>query len=152
MVWFRVTLYGPWMMKKCVKICCYPLANEVAKGYSNATVCPSHPCEHSRINILQWILTKLGTSLGESGTLLIFKVKGRCHRVKFLPHNILVNTRINILQWILTKLGTCIVLRRVEPYWFSRSKVKGSNFHRIISLWTLESTTFNGFWPNLVHT
>ena len=45
----------------------YPLANEVAKGYSNATVCPSvrpsHPCEHSRINILQWILTKLGTYL-----------------------------------------------------------------------------------------
>ena len=24
----------------------YPLANEVAKGYSNATVRPSHPCEH----------------------------------------------------------------------------------------------------------
>jgi hypothetical protein len=53
--------------------CYYPLANEVAKGYSNATVrhsfLPSvHPpfrniCEHSRINILQWILTKLGTYL-----------------------------------------------------------------------------------------
>jgi hypothetical protein len=41
----------------------YPLANEVAKGYSNATVRPSHPCEHSRINVLQWILTKLGTYL-----------------------------------------------------------------------------------------
>ena len=24
---------------------------------------PSHPCEHSRINILQWILTKFGTYL-----------------------------------------------------------------------------------------
>jgi hypothetical protein len=22
-----------------------------------------HPCEHSRINILQWILTKLGTDI-----------------------------------------------------------------------------------------
>ena len=41
----------------------YPLANEVAKGYSNATFRPSHPCEHSRINILQWILTKRGTYL-----------------------------------------------------------------------------------------
>ena len=45
----------------------YPLANEVAKGYSNATVRPSvrpsHPCERSRINILQWILIKLGTYL-----------------------------------------------------------------------------------------
>jgi hypothetical protein len=27
------------------------------------SVRPSHPCEHSRINILQWILTKLGTYL-----------------------------------------------------------------------------------------
>ena len=42
---------------------CYPLANEVAKGYSNVTVLPWRPCEHSRINILQWILTKLGTYL-----------------------------------------------------------------------------------------
>ena len=44
----------------------YPLANKVAKGYSNATVRPSFHnifCEHSRINILQWILTKLGTCL-----------------------------------------------------------------------------------------
>jgi hypothetical protein len=47
--------------------CIYPLANKVAKGYSNATVLPSvrpsHPCKHSKINILQWILTKLGTYL-----------------------------------------------------------------------------------------
>ena len=49
---------------------CYPFANEVERGYSNATVHPSvlpsvrhNPCEHSRINILQWILTKLGTYL-----------------------------------------------------------------------------------------
>ena len=57
----------------------YSLANEVAKGYSNATVRPSflpsvrpsirpsvtslYPCEHSKINILQWILTTLGTYL-----------------------------------------------------------------------------------------
>ena len=27
------------------------------------SVLPLHPCEHSRINILQWILTKLGTYL-----------------------------------------------------------------------------------------
>jgi hypothetical protein len=54
-------------MSKIDRGFCYPLANEVAKGYSNATVRPSvrlsHPCEHSRINILQWILTKLGTYL-----------------------------------------------------------------------------------------
>jgi hypothetical protein len=39
----------------------------LARLCSNATVRPSvrlsHPCEHSRINILQWILTKLGTYL-----------------------------------------------------------------------------------------
>ena len=57
------------LVSPCLKtwVCFYPLANEVAKGYSNATVRPSvrpsHPCEHSRINILEWILTKLGTYL-----------------------------------------------------------------------------------------
>ena len=66
------------------QLICYPLANEVAKGYSNATVRPSfRPSFRNilvntldRINILQWILTKLGTYivLRESGTLLIFKV------------------------------------------------------------------------------
>jgi hypothetical protein len=40
----------------------YHLANEVARGYSNATI-RYNPCEHSRINILQWILSKLGTYL-----------------------------------------------------------------------------------------
>ena len=50
----------------CTKNGNYPLANEVARGYSNATVLPSvrhNPCEHSSINILQLILTKLGTYL-----------------------------------------------------------------------------------------
>ena len=80
----------------------YPLANEVPKGYSNATVRPSvrpsHPCEHSMINILQWILTKLGTYLvlKRIWNLLIFKVIGQRSRspgqIIFLPHNILVNT------------------------------------------------------------
>ena len=87
----------------------YPLANEVAKEYSNDTVRPSHPCEHSRINILQWILTKLGTYLilKKIWNPIDFQGQRSRSRVKFLPHNILVNT--------------------------------------------LESTSFNGFWPNLVH-
>jgi hypothetical protein len=65
-----------------------------------------NPCEHSRINILQWILTKLGTYLVLKKIWNPIDFQG--HRVKFLPHNILVNT--------------------------------------------LESTSFNGFWLNLVHT
>ena len=42
-----------------------PLANEVARGYSNATVRPSVTIlvNTLKINILQWILTKLGTYL-----------------------------------------------------------------------------------------
>jgi hypothetical protein len=65
----------------------------------------SHPCEHSRINILQWILTKLGTYLvlKRIWNPIDFQGQGQ-----ILPHNILVNT--------------------------------------------LESTFFNGFWLNLVHT
>ena len=39
----------------------YPLANEVAKGYSNATF--RNILVNTRINILQWILTNLGTYL-----------------------------------------------------------------------------------------
>jgi len=46
----------------------YPPANEVAKGYSNASFRPS--------------------VLRVSGTLLIFKVKGQGHRVKFLGEGI----------------------------------------------------------------
>ena len=44
----------------------YPLANEVAKGYSvryHPSVLPLYPCEHSRINILPRIMTKHGTYL-----------------------------------------------------------------------------------------
>jgi hypothetical protein len=51
----------------------------------------------SRINILQWILTKLGTYivLRRVWNPIDFQGQG----VKFLLHNILVNTRIDILQW-----------------------------------------------------
>ena len=64
----------------------------VAKGYSNATVRPSHPCEHSRINILQWILTKLGTYLVLMRIWNPIYFQGQGHLVTFLPPNILVNT------------------------------------------------------------
>ena len=84
----------------------YPLTNEVAKGYSNTTVRPSvrpsHPCEHSRINILQWILTKLGTYLVLKRIWNHIDFQGQGHQVKFLLHYI-----------ILTKLGTYLVLMRV---------------------------------------
>ena len=65
---------------------CYPLTNEVVKGYSNATVFPWHPCEHSRINILQWILTKLGTYLVLKRIWNPIDFQG--HRFKFLGKGI----------------------------------------------------------------
>ena len=56
------TLIHPDLSPRCSSF--YLLANEVTKGYSNVTVRPSfRNSEHSRINILQWILTKLGTYL-----------------------------------------------------------------------------------------
>ena len=120
------------------------------------SVRPSHPCEHSRINILQWILTKLGTYLVLKRIWNPIDCQG--HWVKFLPCNVLVNTRINILQWILTKLGTYLVLRRVwNPIDFqghkSKVKITRSNFllHNIL-VNILESISSNGFLPNLVHT
>ena len=67
-VWFcfcntAIIMFGVFLLGNIIVWANYPLTNEVAKGYSNATVHPSHTCEHSRINILQWILTKLGTYL-----------------------------------------------------------------------------------------
>ena len=78
----------------------YPLANEVARGYSNASFRPSvRPSVTILVNTLGstsfnefWPNLVHILSLRESGTLLIFKVKGQGHRVKFLQHNILVNT------------------------------------------------------------
>ena len=121
-----------------------------------------HPCEHSRINILQWILTKLGTDLVLKRIWNITDFQGHRSKVKspgqiFTMWHPCEHSRINILQWILTKLGTYLALKRIwNPIDFQghRSKVKviGSNFYRVTSLWTLESTSFNGFSPNLVHT
>jgi hypothetical protein len=110
LIYLTTNCYTKWFLLN------YPFANEVAKGYSNASirpsVRPSHPCEHSRINILQWILTKLGTYL---------VLKRICSPIDFQGHR-------------------------------SKVKVTGSNFYHITSLWTLESTSFNGFWLNMVHT
>ena len=91
-----------------------------------------NPCEHSRINILQWILTKLGTYLVLKRIWNPINFQGHRSKVKVTGSNfylnILVNTlESNILQWILTKLGTYLVLRRVwNPIDFQghRSKIK----------------------------
>jgi hypothetical protein len=119
----------------CPLLLYYPLANEVAKGYSNTTVRPSLRMLHGK-KFTQWpwksigfqilLTTKYVPSLVKihwrmlilecsqgcytvkNLPSVIFKVKGQGHWVNFLPCNILVNT--------------------------------------------LESTSFNGFWPNLVHT
>ena len=101
-------IHVPWYYLKVN----YPLANEVARGYSNATIRPSVTILVNTLGSTSfngfWPSLVHISSLRESGNLLIFKVKGQGRRVKFLPHNILVNT--------------------------------------------LESTCFNGFWLNLVHT
>ena len=99
---------------------------------------------NTRINILQWILTKLGTYLVFRRVWNPIDFQGQ--GVKFLPHNILVNTRINILQWILTKLGTYLVLRRVwNPIDFQGQGHWVKCLPRNILVNTLESTSFNGF-------
>jgi hypothetical protein len=54
-----------------------------------------NPCEHSRINILQWMLTKLGTYLVLKRIWNPIDFQGHRSKVKvtvkFLLHNILVN-------------------------------------------------------------
>jgi hypothetical protein len=58
------------------------------------SVLPSvrHILVNTRINILQWILTKLGTYLVLKRILNPIDFQGQRSRVKLLPHNILVNT------------------------------------------------------------
>ena len=73
-----------------------------------------HPCEHSRIKILQWILTKLGTYLVLEIVWNPIDFQGQ--RLKgqiFTEQHPCEHSRINILQWILTIVGTYIVFRRV---------------------------------------
>ena len=105
---------------------CYPLANEVAKGYSNATVHPSFR-RPSFCNILVNTLESTSyngfspnlahtQSLRESGTLLIFKVIGQRSKVLgqlFTALHPCELSRINIIQWILIKLRIYIVIRRI---------------------------------------
>jgi hypothetical protein len=96
-----------------VKIHWRMLILECSQGCYTVTNLPSdqHPCEHSRINILQWILTKLGTYivLRRVWNSIDFQgqgVKGQGHLVNLLPCNILdsrVFTRMlrgkNLTRW-----------------------------------------------------
>ena len=70
-----------------------------------------NPCEHSRINILQWILTKLGTYLvlKRIWNPIDFQVHRSAVKVTvkiFTAQHPYEHSRINILQWVLTTLGT----------------------------------------------
>ena len=94
---------------------------------------PRNILVNTRINILQWILTKLGTNLVRKRIWNPIDFQGQGHQVKFLPCNMLVNTRINILQWILTKLRTYLVLKRIwNPIDFQgqRSRSPGQIFRQ----------------------
>jgi hypothetical protein len=136
------------------KICLYyPLANAVAKGYSNATVLPSvrpsHPCEHSRINILQWILTKLGTYLVLKR---IWNPKTGSHYIEVMKFvNKIMSIGIHKLTvYLVDSLYKCIY--RMMSIFISlinrRDIVTLPSFLpsvRHILVNTLGSTSFNGF-------
>jgi hypothetical protein len=100
----------------------------------------SHPCEHSRINILQWILTKLGTYLvlkriwNPDLDLWPWKSIGLqiLLRTKYVPSLVKIHWRMLILE--------C-----------SQGCYTVENLPSDLDLCTLGSTSFNGFWPSLVH-
>ena len=78
---------------------------------------------------LRWDIVTLPTvracvrpSLREYGSLLIFKVKGQGHRVKFLQCNILVNTlESTSFNGFWPNFVILSPYKSLEPYWFSRS-------------------------------
>ena len=98
------------------------------------SVRPSHPCEHSRINILQWILIKLGTYLVLKriwNPIDFQRQRSRSQGQIFTVQHPCEHSRINILQWILTKLGTYLVLKRVG------SQTSGQLFSNVIDYITI---------------
>ena len=52
------------------------------------SVRPSHPCEHSRINILQWILTKFGTNLVRRRIWNSIDFQGHMSKIKVTGPNV----------------------------------------------------------------
>ena len=71
------------------------------------------PCKHSRINILQWILTKLGTYLLLRSLEPYWFSRSKVKGLIFTLSHPCEHSRINIFQWILTKLGTYLVLKKI---------------------------------------
>jgi hypothetical protein len=158
---------------------CYAVGHRVKFVLRNILV-------NTRINILQWILTKLSTywdlkriwnpidfqDQRSRSQCIIFRWGDTVTQYKFDPvtltfdlwpgksigFQILLRTKYEPslvkIQWRMLILYMLSPYEHLEPYWFSKSKVKvtGSNLYCVTSLWTLESTSFNGFWPNLVHT
>jgi hypothetical protein len=129
---------------------------------------PSHPCEHSRINILQWILTKLGTYLVLKRIWNPIDFQGQRSRssgqiLKDVDSRVFTRMlRSKILTWLswpLTYEVMTLKINRVSVILRTKLifKVIGQG-HRVkfllhsILVNTLESRSFNGFWPNLVHT
>ena len=119
-----------------------------------------HILVNTRINILQWILTKLGTYLVLKRIWNPIDLHGRMSKIKVTGWNFYRITSFWTLEstsfnGFLTKLGTYLDLKITETLLIF--KVKGQG-HRVkfllrnILVNTLESTSFNGFWPNLVHT
>jgi hypothetical protein len=96
-----------WMMlipecsQRCYAVKIWPgdldIWSMTLKGHRVIFFTAYNPCEHSRINILQWILIKLGTYL--------------VLRRIWNPFDFQCHSRINILQWILIKLGIYLVLK-----------------------------------------
>jgi hypothetical protein len=90
------------------------------------------PCSNFRIwyffYLIKYFLFKKGNAKG-----------GVSPRLKIWPSD------LDLWPW--KSIGFQILLR--TKYVPSLVKI---NLYHVTSLWTLESTSFNGFWPNLVHT
>jgi hypothetical protein len=88
----NICMLAYYHMKNCIRywydsLVCFIFIPSPTKLRGDIVTLPSvrhNPCKHSRINILQWILTKLGTYLVLKRIWNPIDFQGQGHRVKFL--------------------------------------------------------------------
>jgi hypothetical protein len=125
------------------------LRNFVGEGIITISVSRKKPCDilvNTRINIIQWIFTKLGTYLVLMKVWNPIDFQGSIDRPLKLPQYPGSN-KGNAKRGVSPRLT-------IWPCDLDLWPVKGQGVkflpHNIL-VNTLESTSFNGFWPSLIH-
>ena len=117
--------------------------NALRRGYSNASVVPSvcpcvQPCEHDRNYNISCILIKLATHFYYDKRMIPIDFQGQGSKVKVkvtvnkYGNNLENSVVTNRLMYLYQTWYTYCTWWEDEPYWFSRSGVKGQGQYGLI--------------------